>query len=160
MSDPGDALKPVPGTYALIYHGPAAAALAAGALGTVQLPAGYWVYVGSAFGPGGLRARLGHHLAPSARPHWHIDYIKGSLDLLEIWSTTDVRKQEHAWAAMLRSYRGASFPVPGFGASDCSCRAHLIHLHRRPGFAGFRKRLRRKVPDHGPFYRTSWKNAR
>ena len=148
------AQKPDPGTYALIYHCPAGKTMTAGALGNINLPYGYWVYVGSAFGSGGLKARLRHHLTPSPRPHWHLDYVKSALAPLEVWSTTDPCKREHDWASVVRAYRGAVCPIPGFGASDCTCPSHLIHLRRRPGFTGFRKRVRRIIPSHGPFYRT------
>lgn len=143
-----------PGTYALVYRCPAPATLAAGALGTISLFAGYWVYVGSAFGPGGVRARIGHHLGPSPRPHWHLDYAKCAMTALEIWFTTDPVKREHDWAAMLQSYHRAVCPIPGFGASDCACTSHLIHLRRRPGFNGFRRRIRLAVRSHGPLFRS------
>lgn len=159
MQPEGGAMPAAPGTYALIYRCPTDIETAAGALGTVRLSAGYWVYVGSAFGPGGLRARIGHHIAPATRPHWHLDYIKCALVLREIWSTTDPVKREHDWAGILCAYRGAHCPIPGFGASDCACASHLIRLRRRPGFNSFRKCARRALAGHGPFYRTRWGDA-
>lgn len=153
-------LKPNPGTYALVYRCPTPVEKAAGRLGRVFLHPGYWIYVGSAFGPGGLRARLAHHLSPSPRPHWHLDYVKRAMTPIDIWTTTDPVKREHDWAATLASLRGASCPIAGFGASDCTCRSHLIYLRRRPGFNGFRKRIRLAVHGHGPLYRSPWKAAR
>jgi len=32
--------------------------------------------------PGGLRARIRHHLESVAQPHWHIDYYKAKLEWL------------------------------------------------------------------------------
>ncbi|WP_155323688.1 GIY-YIG nuclease family protein [Desulfosarcina ovata] len=150
MTGPAIRLTPAPGTYALLLHCPAPVTVRAGRLGVIDLPAGYWVYVGSAFGPGGLRARLRHHLSPSPRPHWHLDYVKAAMDAVAIWSTTDPVKREHDWATAFATLRGATCPVAGFGASDCACRTHLIHLSRRPGFNGFRRRIRRAIRTHGP----------
>ena len=110
-----------------------------GKLGAIGIATGYWVYVGSAFGPGGLRARLTHHLKSSVRPHWHLDYIKTALQPIEIWATDDAVKREHDWAGVFSALNGATRPIAGFGASDCSCLSHLIHLPRRPDFSAFSK---------------------
>jgi Uri superfamily endonuclease len=49
--------------------------LSVGRLGEFDLVPGFYAYVGSAFGLGGLRARIGHHPESTAEPHWHIDYL-------------------------------------------------------------------------------------
>jgi Uri superfamily endonuclease len=141
------------GTYALMFACLTAVHMPVGRLGRVFLPAGYWIYVGSAFGPGGLRARLNHHLKPSARPHWHLDYIKRALHAQEIWTTTDTVKREHDWVGIMAAMEGASLPLAGFGATDCSCRSHIIHFPRRPGFFGFRNALGAAFAKHGPLFR-------
>ncbi|GAB6904397.1 conserved hypothetical protein [Desulfosarcina cetonica] len=150
MPDLLAALQGEPGTYALVFHCDAPVSTRVGRLGLIRLPVGYWVYVGSAFGPGGLRARLGHHLKPSARPHWHVDYIKGAMIPVAVWTTVDPLKREHAWAAVLSGIRGARCPVAGFGASDCDCPAHLVHLSHCPSLSGFRARIRRMDRSHAP----------
>jgi Uri superfamily endonuclease len=94
-----------------------------------------------------------HHLKPSTRPHWHLDYIKNALDPVEIWTTTDGRKREHDWAGMLMRLKGASLPIIGFGATDCACRSHLIHLPQRPGFTVFKRRVQAAFVQHGPLFR-------
>jgi hypothetical protein len=50
-----------PGTYALLLTATAPLEVVVGRLGACRLPAGHYVYVGSAHGPGGLAARLTHH---------------------------------------------------------------------------------------------------
>lgn len=142
------------GTYALLFACPKTVCRTVGRLGRVHVASGYWIYVGSAFGPGGLSSRLSHHLTPAQRPHWHLDYIKDALSPLEAWYTTDPGPREHAWAALLADARGASRPLTGFGSSDCRCRAHLIHLKRRPGFAAFSKRVHRRLALHGRLFRS------
>jgi Uri superfamily endonuclease len=141
------------GTYALVFACAAPVHLTVGRLGPVSLVPGYWIYVGSAFGPGGLRSRLTHHLKPSARPHWHLDYIKGALRAVDIWATTDPVKREHEWAGIIAAMKGASLPVAGFGATDCGCRSHLIHFSRHPGFSGFRNALGAKIARHGLLFK-------
>jgi Uri superfamily endonuclease len=137
-----------PGTYALVFACADSVRLAVGRLGPVSLTCGYYIYVGSAFGPGGLRARLNHHLKPSLHPHWHLDYIKCALCLVEIWITTDPVKREHDWAGIIAAMKGASLPIAGFGATDCGCRSHLIHFPHHPGFSGFRNALGATIAQH------------
>lgn len=141
------------GTYALLFKCTRPFQALAGKLGLINVSAGYWIYVGSAFGPGGLRSRLAHHLKLSQCPHWHLDYIKSALQPMAVWATTDRVKREHTWAAVFCGLKGASRPIAGFGATDCSCRSHLSHHPQQPGFFSFRKTLRRQIPDHGPLFR-------
>jgi Uri superfamily endonuclease len=147
------------GTYALVFNCSAPFQAVIGKLGPVFLTSGYWIYVGSAFGPGGLRSRLSYHLKPSHRPHWHLDYIKSALRPVEIWTTTDTIKREHDWAAIFSTGNGASRPIAGFGATDCTCRSHLIHLPRRPSFYRFKKQTRTVIPAHGPLFRLDLKKG-
>lgn len=124
------ALPTDPGTYALIYHCPRSVALRVGALGRIRLPAGFYVYTGSALGPGGLRARLARHIAGPARLHWHVDYLRARSRCVEIWLAAGAGRQEHLWAAALAEV--ADGLVPKFGASDCRCPSHLFRFERRP----------------------------
>ena len=65
-----------PGTYFLVLRCSSTRAVRVGRLGTMRLLPGYYLYVGSAYGPGGLRARIGHHCHPADRLHWHVDYLR------------------------------------------------------------------------------------
>ena len=143
-----------PGTYAIWFKCTSPFETIVGKLGPRIFTRGYWVYVGSAFGPGGLRSRLNHHLQPPLRPHWHLDYVKNNMAPIEIWLAADPLKREHEWAEILTLLKGASCPIPRFGATDCSCRAHFIHFRRKPGFACFQSCIRRFSPDHAPCYCT------
>ena len=135
-------MPPEAGTYALVLSSSTEAVVRVGRLGSLRLRPGFYVYVGSAFGPGGLRARVAHHLKVSERPHWHIDYLRARARLEEIWYCGDTKRREHQWAAALGAMRGASMPVAGFGSSDCQCESHLCFFRRRPSRRGFQKRLR------------------
>lgn len=121
-----------------------------GRLGRLVLRRGHYVYAGSALGPGGLGARLRRHLVVEKPLHWHIDYLRAALAVVEIWYTLDHERREHQWAAAFVAARPTSVPLKGFGASDCDCTAHLFFSTALPSVRGFRARLARRVPDHGP----------
>ena len=57
------------GTYALLLSSATDAVIPVGRLGDLRLQPGFYVYVGSALGPGGVRARLAHHMRPAKRLH-------------------------------------------------------------------------------------------
>ena len=126
-----------PGTYALVLKNRKAGALQVGRLGTMKLQPGYYVYVGSAFGAGGLAARVQHHCRIAVRPHWHIDYLRASCELIAVWFTTEAVCREHEWTKAVAQLVGASVPMLGFGSSDCDCAAHLFHFRRLPFISDF-----------------------
>jgi Uri superfamily endonuclease len=88
---------------------------------------GAYIYVGSAFGPGGLRARVSRHLRRNKKIHWHIDYLRQELPVLAVWYAEGDTTLEHTWAKAIGACNLASMPVPGFGASDCRCASHLFY---------------------------------
>jgi Uri superfamily endonuclease len=125
-----------PGTYALVLDLPHALMdVRIGCLGEFHFPAGWYVYVGSARGPGGLAARLARHLRLDKSPHWHIDYFRVHARPVEIWYAIGMQRRECAWTQVIAGLSRASVPVPRFGASDCRCPAHLIHFAMPPDFA-------------------------
>jgi Uri superfamily endonuclease len=71
------------GTYAIVLRSQTLGPVRIGKLGTLRLQEGFYIYVGSAFGPGGLQARIQHHLQRARRPHWHIDYLRAACDVVE-----------------------------------------------------------------------------
>ena len=141
-------MHPLPGTYALIFSAYRKSQLKIGKLGTLQLKPGFYVYIGSAFGPGGLKSRIAHHRKKSVRPHWHIDYLGYFLHLPEIWYTYDPIHREHQWAQTLLRTRGASVPLAGFGSSDCRCKAHLFFQNSRPSIKTFRLKVYATIENH------------
>lgn len=138
------------GTYLLFLSLPADHTLAVGRLGTFPLAAGLYVYVGSAFGAGGLVARLKHHRNLTGRPHWHVDYLRRASRLEAVWYQEAAVRREHDWARIFSALPGVTMPIPRFGASDCACPAHLFFCSRRPGLAEFQARLDAVFPDDPP----------
>lgn len=137
------------GSYALLLHAGQTETLTVGALGKLTIERGTYLYVGSAFGPGGLAARLAHHLEISRRPHWHIDYLRQVTQPLAVWWTTDPRRREHDWAALLIADAQAASVSPRFGASDCRCKTHLVFYRECPHVNCFVAAVLRAHPDHG-----------
>ncbi len=119
-------ITPGPGTYVLILCVAQDGYIPIGSLGKHHVPRGCYAYVGSAFGPGGLRARLTHHVKAASKPHWHVDYLRRQAEIVEIWYSPLPIKQEHVWARISRSTRDVTIAVLRFGASDCQCASHLF----------------------------------
>ncbi len=136
------------GTYVLVLHLAEARAVTVGRLGEFAFPAGWHLYVGSAHGPGGLRGRLRHHLAPVARPHWHIDYLRAIAPCVAVWYAARATPFECAWAAALAALPGARIVAPRFGASDCGCGGHLVSFAREPRMQEFAVPLKFDVELH------------
>ncbi len=111
----------------------------------MTLRPGYYAYVGSALGGGGLRARVGRHLAGAGRTHWHIDHLRAHTDPVETWLRSGERRLEHSWAQAIRKMPAASVPMPGFGSSDCDCESHLFFFRQRPSRRWFRNNLGARV---------------
>ena len=127
------------GVYVLILYLPHRRTIRIGRLGEFNFSDGYYAYVGSAFGPGGLAARLGHHLRKCRKPRWHIDYLRRHAGISEIWVTAQHRELEHTWAAMLLKTAETQMPVSGFGSSDCSCGTHLFYFSSSPSIHAFNR---------------------
>jgi Uri superfamily endonuclease len=121
----------------LILALPRSVTVRVGCLGRFPFPAGWYAYVGSARGPGGLAARLARHLRSTKPLRWHVDYLRACAWPAQVWYTVGTRRQECAWARTLARFPGASLPVPRFGASDCRCPAHLIYFAAPPDLAAF-----------------------
>ena len=115
------------GTYAIIMELAKSAEITIGKLGQFQFKPGYYVYVGSAFGPGGLKARVGRHLKKNKKLKWHIDYLREHMDVIDVKFEETAKNEECQWAANFAE-NGAIFPIKGFGSSDCKCFSHLLYF--------------------------------
>lgn len=124
-----DSLPALPGTYAIVLRLAEPRLIAVGLLGiSHHLTPGLYVYVGSALGPGGLRARITRHLRRQKRPHWHIDGLTNIAHIVGVWLTVSSVRWECAWACALAELPSARIPIPGFGSTDCRCPSHLLAI--------------------------------
>ena len=115
------------GTYAIYIHLPRSKTITIGKLGRFNFPIGSYVYIGSAFGSGGLRSRLKRHINGSTRNHWHIDFLRRNAQVRAFSYLINNKNYECQWVQTLSDLSSSYFPVPGFGSSDCNeCHAHLL----------------------------------
>ena len=119
------------GTYILLLYLRKRTYITVGYLGLIPFTRGWYAYVGSAFGPGGLAARLSRHLRQEKKYRWHIDYLRAAATPKQIWYSEADESLEHLWADNLLGAKG--LPIVGFGCSDCRCPSHLFYFSRRPG---------------------------
>jgi Uri superfamily endonuclease len=120
------------GTYIILLRLAKTEEITIGQLGRFLFPAGFYAYVGSALGPGGVGARLARHRRPDKPLRWHVDYLRIRAEWINACYAEGHERLECHWARALLSLPGASAPAPHFGASDCHCPAHLIHLPALP----------------------------
>jgi len=113
------------GAYIVLIRLDQAIEVDAAPLGGNTLPAGTYLYAGSAWGPGGIAARLGRHLGASGRRHWHIDAVTANAGARAGFAFPG--GDECALVAALLASGAFSIPLPGFGSSDCrTCQSHLL----------------------------------
>jgi sugar fermentation stimulation protein A len=120
------------GTYALVIFLPRAKTIRVGAQGAFKFPRGYYIYVGSALN--GLSARVARHIRRREKKRfWHIDYLLEHARVVNVWTRESAARLECQWARVALALPNARVIAPRFGASDCKCAAHLVHLSRHPG---------------------------
>jgi len=114
----------VKGTYLLEFSLGAPLSFTLRSSRRVCLSPGVYFYAGSAFGGGGIYARLSRHLRKDKKKHWHLDFVTTS-ELFTPLSVIVVPELpvECSLASTVSRF---SVPVPGFGASDCRCSSHLF----------------------------------
>ena len=115
------------GTYTLVLDRTGDGPVEVGALGTIDFPAGWYAYTGSALGAGGF-SRVERHRAVASGDndarHWHVDYLLGDAATGVDSVVTTTAGIECAVARRLADAVGES--VPDFGCSDCDCASHLV----------------------------------
>ena len=127
----GGGLDSAPGTYALIFRCLVHATEPVGKLGNIEVEPAYYLYVGSAFGPGGVKSRVMRHCRQEKKKHWHLDYLCPYLHPDTVWFSHDAGRLEHRWARRLATLTDLR-AIDGFGCSDCACRSHLFRSRVRP----------------------------
>ena len=132
---------PAGGTYRLSIRLSRPATVTVGRLGRFRLPAGVYVYCGSA--RRNLPARIARHLRRRKCKRWHIDYLLAhpAARVMDIRAWAEATPQGRGGrcheggcsecdlvAEAVR--RGGRALIPGFGSSDCrrGCPAHLIRM--------------------------------
>lgn len=99
-----------------------------GSLGGAQaLEPGWYLYAGSAWGGGGLKARVGRHFRKEKKRHWHIDHL--TMGAADITALAVPDGKECDLVAKLLETGHFRIAMPGFGSSDCRrCESHLLRF--------------------------------
>ncbi|HYA22015.1 MAG TPA: DUF123 domain-containing protein [Thermoproteota archaeon] len=95
---------------------------------------GLYLYVGSARGPGGLRARVARHLRRDKVRKWHIDYLtaSSSFNLIGVFMGMSKKWMESALVTELIK-EGMDQIIPRFGNTDDSkTESHLLAVTTAP----------------------------
>jgi Uri superfamily endonuclease len=125
---------PARGNYTLIFFLESKTRITAPGRGCSWLEKGYYAYTGSAVGNGAvsLRQRVARHLSRKKTKHWHIDYLSTcpKAKVTAIVACASTINRECKINQVIRSIRGATVPIDGFGASDCrqNCKSHLVYF--------------------------------
>ncbi len=117
------------GTYLLILISSEDTELKIGKLGKMWVRPGFYYYVGSAFGSGGLKARVGRHINTDGLKsiRWHIDYLLQKLKVHTVWLSDDKDRLENKWVYSLSGKSELRIPLTGFGCSDSNASSHLFY---------------------------------
>jgi Uri superfamily endonuclease len=119
------AMTSAPGAYALGIRLRRKITFESGRIAGHRLAPGFYVYCGSANGPGGLAARVGRHLKRRKALRWHVDQLTTAGDIVKLWLQPG--GSECGLVARVLARPGSDVPVPGFGSTDCrTCRSHLL----------------------------------
>jgi len=120
-----DAVAADGGAYLLAMDLDRAVRLSGVRLGGAVLGPGIYVYAGSAYGPGGVKARLGRHFRKRKRRRWHVDDLTSAARAVRAFPAPG--GDECNLLQGLLSRPGFGIPLQGFGSSDCRhCPAHLV----------------------------------
>ncbi len=114
------------GSYILIVHLGRNMSIRVGALGEIDLKAGYYAYTGSALNS--LENRINRHLKKDKKIFWHIDYLLRFGEVIRVWIVVSDQRKECMTASY---YNSKTFPIERFGSSDCKCASHLFYYQDR-----------------------------
>ncbi|MDO5844060.1 MAG: GIY-YIG nuclease family protein [Methanocorpusculum sp.] len=118
------------GVYCLLLRCTTAQKIKIGAIGEIEFDKGWYVYVGSALGSGGL-SRVERHIRfyreRYRKPKWHIDYLMEKIRLEEV---VCAETEERLECILAKNVGGAG--ISKFGCSDCFCETHLFYRKDSP----------------------------
>ena len=122
-----------PGVYILVIHVRRTITVKTGRR-VFMLRPGYYLYVGSARGPGGLHARVARHARREKKVWWHIDRVTVSphSQILRVLclAARELPALSESIVSNCLAGKGLA-PIPGFGSSDDPLAAsHFFYTSR------------------------------
>ena len=125
------------GAYILLITVPESVEIRVGALGILRFESGEYAYVGSAYGPGGIEARVKRHLRAEKKIKWHIDYLLEHAEVDSVLIKDGADEVKSAKRMLKCPY------IEGFGSSDSPLPSHLFMCPH--------SRVHELFPDFHPF---------
>ena len=108
-----DEAPSLPGAYAMAIELADTVVVMLSGRAPIALPAGRYLYCGSAKGPGGLKARLSRHMRRGKSVHWHIDQLTEQGLVIGGWVFPGGDECE-----LVQMFSHLPMPIAGFGSSD------------------------------------------
>lgn len=117
------------GYYVLLINVDSNVHIKIGSLGLIKFKKGFYIYIGSACGPGGLRARIRRHLRRMKNPYWHIDYLlmNEHVSINAIWYFIAKESSLDLESLISKNLNNLLDFIKGFGCSDKP--SDLSHLY-------------------------------
>jgi len=119
------------GVYVLFLGVDGSLTILVGRLGEVTLGSGVYAYVGS--GQIGVERRIERHLRREKRLRWHIDYITSREEVKAIAAYIYPFPRRYECRIAKELARLSTYPIRGFGSSDCRCVSHFFKINGDPG---------------------------
>jgi len=116
------------GSYLLVLNLKRDRKIDVGKLGQVSFRRGFYIYVGSAMA--NLSKRMERHRRIKKRHHWHIDKLRAAAEFHSVLAIRSSDRLECEIAEALSKI--VKWAIPGFGATDCSCKTHLFGMSKDP----------------------------
>jgi Uri superfamily endonuclease len=118
-------LPKIAGAYLLIARLAEPLSISIGRRPPGTLETGWYAYAGSAYGPGGIRARITRHFRSDKATRWHIDQLTQIAS--ELITVPVPGGKECALLQAMATESGVELSIPHFGSSDCkNCSTHLL----------------------------------
>ena len=118
-----DDVPSLPGAYVLAVDVVKPVKVAIRGQPATRLGPGRYLYCGSAWGPGGLKARLARHMRRGKAVRWHIDRLTETGVVAGAWIFPGGKECD-----LVAALSKLPVPIEGFGSTDCSrCRSHLLY---------------------------------
>ena len=87
----------------------------------IALPAGRYLYCGSAKGPGGLKARLSRHMRRGKSVRWHVDQLTEQGLVIGSWIFPGGDECE-----LVQMFSHLPMPIADRRSDCATCRSHLL----------------------------------
>ncbi|NHJ88111.1 MAG: GIY-YIG nuclease family protein [Asgard group archaeon] len=129
----GENIMSEKGTYLLFVKNEAKFKTIVGSAGEIEFPKGCYLYIGSAFGRGGLNGRINRHKRLNKKIFWHIDFLLSSetVTLVLIGKIFSDKRWECPINIRLKDFFSDEklTHIINFGSSDCQCVSHLYYYN-------------------------------